>query len=317
MHYTKPSLVFVVLVALLLFPVAGHMQDADTVAELAAEMQASDPPFSYTTDVIELDYNGATIVGTLVVPEGDEPFPAILMLQPFSVPRTGAPIVGVEGELAAERIQRIFAEQGYASFAIDFLGLGDSDGDFADVTMTDQIAQTVFALDYLEGLDAVDAERISLFGWSHGGMVAVSVAGQDDRVNGLFLVAAPSNPYVTYAALLGAENIIAGLNNDTGEPIVIDDWAHLNPPFFEELFLIDPVADMRSYTGSLFVVSGLQDDLVFPQPQAGQVFLDYHEGEEMLLVLDTDHAMGVFTEGPDTMDNMIYQGLAWLMTTVE
>ena len=49
-----------------------------------------------------------------------------------------------------------------------------------------------------------------------------------------------------------------------------------------------------------------------PQPQAGQVFLDYHEGDEQLVVLDGDHVFDVLSERPEIIDEALTWSLAWL-----
>ena len=86
----------------------------------------------------------------------------------------------------------------------------------------------------------------------------------------------------------------------------------LRGPFFEDVFLVDPVAEIASYGGPMMVIVGERDTTVTPQPQAGQVFLNYHVGAEELVVLDGDHVFDVLSERPEIIDEALTWSLAWL-----
>lgn len=67
-------------------------------------------------------------------------------------------------------------ERGYDAVRFDFRGCGESDGDFAEATLSARIAD-------LEAVLAdVDPDACVLFGSSFGGRVALEVAAKDDRV---------------------------------------------------------------------------------------------------------------------------------------
>jgi len=53
--------------------------------------------------------------------------------------------------------------------------------------------------------------------------------------------------------------------------------------------------------------------LVAPQPQQAQKFLDAHNGEEKLVVLDADHTFDNFV-GPEKIDQAINETINWLNT---
>ena len=56
--------------------------------------------------------------------------------------------------------------------------------------------------------------------------------------------------------------------------------------FFDELFLIDPVAEIVSYDGPLLVVSGSKDDLPFLNRKS-QISSMYHKGVDRLFQQDS------------------------------
>lgn len=85
--------------------------------------------------------------------------------------------------------------------------------------------------------------------------------------------------------------------------------------FFDELFTVDPVAEVARYDGPLMVVSGLTDAIVFPQPQSGRIFIDYHEGPERLFLQNSGHIYDLF-EGKDHLEEVIDESIQWLLETL-
>ena len=64
------------------------------------------------------------------------------------------------------------------------------------------------------------------------------------------------------------------------------------------------------------VIVGSRDTTVYPQPQAGEIFLNYHDGDEALVVLDGDHIFDVLATGPEVLDEAIFNSLAWFNATL-
>jgi uncharacterized protein len=64
-------------------------------------------------------------------------------------------------------------QAGIVALRIDFRGRGDSEGDSVEMTPHKDIADARKALDCLEALSQVDAERLGVLGLSWGGAIAV------------------------------------------------------------------------------------------------------------------------------------------------
>lgn len=291
----------------------------DDLATMAEALMTSEATFTYTESVVTFENLGQEIVGTLAMPDTDESVALVLLFHGFKGERDELPIVNTE-EAMYSRTARIFAERGIATLRIDFRGSGESEGEWADTTFTGQINDAVAALDFAGTLEGVDAERIGIIGLSQGGLVGASAAGQDARVKSLVLWSAANNPALNFSNLLPMETMMEGLalEGDAVLPVTLP-WGEeteMRRGFFEELFLVDPVANITTYTNPLLVVVGLRDTTVSPQPWAGQVFLNYHEGEESLVVLDGDHIFDVLATGPDVLDQAIFNSLAWFMETL-
>lgn len=308
-------------ICMLLLLSGGHVLLAqDAVADAMAQYRAATPQYQVVESVVQLENEGQTIVGTLALPDGAEgPLPVVLIFHGFTGQRQELPIVNTE-ESMYSRTARILAEQGYASLRIDFRGSGESDGAWEDTTFSSQISDALVALDYVSGLENIDPERIALLGLSQGGLVSASVAGRDSRVKSVILWSAVATPAYTYSGLLTAEVVQAGLQAGDEAVAFTLPWgaeSSLKRPFFEDLFKVDPVAEITQYTGPLMSVVGLNDTIVTPQPMAGQLFLIYHPGDnERLVELDADHVFDILGEGPDNLDDAIAWALAWLSTTL-
>ena len=299
--------------ALMAAPVMAH----DELAEAAAAAADSMAEYSVSESDISFSNEGQTIIGTLAMPDGDGPFPAVLLLHGFTGMRHELPVIGTEDTMFS-RAARWLGERGLATLRIDFRGSGDSDGAWEDTTFNGQISDAMAALDYLEMLEGVDSGSISIIGLSQGGLVGAGTAGRDARVSNLVLWSAVSNPVMSYGILLGYDTLLSGASAGDEALTITLPWGaetSLKGPFFEDIFLVDPVAEIASYGGPLLAITGSRDDTVTPQPQAGQVFLDYHEGEEALVVLDGDHVFDVLVgDVTAVIDEALAYSLAWLQS---
>ncbi len=256
---------------------------------------------------VEFKVDGQKVVGTLALPDGVATPPVVLLLHGFTGSRDELEIPAVK-EGIFRRAARMWAAQGLASLRIDFRGNGDSEGTFADMTLDGQVKDALAALDLLAADSEVDRDRIALVGWSMGGAVGAIVAGRTGhKLTSVSLWAPGTNMPATIALLLGPDVLRQGLASG-GKPVTAKlPWGaevSLKTAFFQSLYAIDPVAELARYKGPLLVAVGTKDDVVFPQPAAGQVLLDYHDGPEELWVRPMDHAFNAF-EGTTTVDELI------------
>jgi uncharacterized protein len=136
-----------------------------------------------TTDV--------TLAGTLTLPEGDGPFPALVLL-------TGSGPQDRDETLFGHRPFLVIADHltraGYAVLRLDDRGVGESEGDFLTVTYEDFVGDAVAAVAFLADHPTVDASRVGLLGHSEGGFIAPVAAARDDRIAFLVTLAGPSVP---------------------------------------------------------------------------------------------------------------------------
>lgn len=266
---------------------------------VAAALLALASPAVAGEETVTFQVDGMSVVGTLTLPEGVANPPAILLLHGFTGSRDELEIPAVKEGIFA-RAARIWADEGIASLRIDYRFNGDSDGEFADSTLQAHVADGLAALDWLAAEGHVDPGQLAVVGWSMGGAVGAAVAARTEQdVDALALWAPGVNMAAAITLLLGAEQVKAGLASGAEGITATLPWGAevaLRQPFFDSLFEVDPVAEITAYDGPLFVAVGTNDDVVFPQPQSGQILLDYHEGEEELFVRPMDHVFNAFAD---------------------
>jgi pimeloyl-ACP methyl ester carboxylesterase len=116
-------------------------------------------------------WEGLTLAGTLHLPPGPPPHPAILMLQ---------------GSGAADRdsgdffppIRAAFLARGIAVLSFDKPGCGESSGDWRDYALEGRTAQALTLLDWLRVHPALDPARIGVWGHSQGGWLVQQLAAR-------------------------------------------------------------------------------------------------------------------------------------------
>jgi uncharacterized protein len=133
------------------------------------------PPFPYRSEEVRFR-NGAAgieLAGTLTLPPGAGPFPAVALVTGSGPQDRDETLLGHKPFLViADHLTRA----GIAVLRYDDRGVGESGGDFAAGTTVDFAGDAAAAIAYLQTHGAVDARRIGLIGHSEGGLIAPLVA---------------------------------------------------------------------------------------------------------------------------------------------
>lgn len=247
-------------------------------------------PAAETT--VTIDRDGVPMEGTLNLPNGVENPPVVLMLHGFTGSRDEFPVADSQVGLFAHAAAKL-AEAGIATLRIDFVGSGASGGVWEDTTFSGQIADAVAAFDWLQAQVGVDGARVGVLGYSQGGLVGSHVAGLRPEAGAVVLWAPVTAPRDTYSGLMGRDLVDRALTAPADERITAPlSWGGettLKAGFFHELVTTSPVAALSRYPGPVAVIVGSKETIVTPQPAAGEVLLDYHDGPEKLVEVESDH----------------------------
>jgi dienelactone hydrolase len=331
MRLQKTTIILTILVMVLALGTPSGLQgkghnSEPGVEEIYQSIRNAAPLYEWDESIVTFENKGMTLVCSLTIPRAHMLCPIVISLNGFGGDRNDVVIPGTD-EPFFQRFSRIMAEQGIASLRVDFRGSGDSEGEFQMTTFSTQISDALAAVDYIcSNLRyQVDTKSIGIMGFSQGGLVGSTTAAKENRVDSLVLWSPATFPPHEYEGLITKEGIQAGLTLSdggwdyfplslNGQPLGLS--IPLGKGFFEDLFNIDPAAEIRKFKSPLMVIVGKNDPIVWPQPAKGQLYMKYHQGEEKLVVLDADHAFNHWA-GPEEPDTAFYWSTAWFIKTLK
>lgn len=119
------------------------------------------------------------LFGIIHLPEKASPQEAFVFCHPFA-----------EEKLWTHRVYVSFARElanaGYAVLRLDYMGHGDSDGDFSESTIQSMLTDIEYGIKYIKSELGGDT-TINLFGLRFGATLAALVAEKNDEINHLIL----------------------------------------------------------------------------------------------------------------------------------
>ncbi|WP_184722548.1 alpha/beta fold hydrolase [Caulobacter sp.] len=152
--------------------------------------QTPKPPFPYRAQDVTYanPASGLGLAGTLTLPPGQGPFPAVLLITGSGAQDRDETIFGHKPFLLlADALTR----RGVAVLRVDDRGMGGSAPPAADATLDDQLSDVAASLAWLRGRPEIDKARVGLLGHSEGGTLAIRAAAADPKVAFVTLLAAP------------------------------------------------------------------------------------------------------------------------------
>lgn len=167
---------------------------------MAGRPQDPAPPFPYSEALVSFANaaDGTRLEGTLTLPAGEGPIPAVLLL-------SGAGAQDRDYTALGHRFYLVLADHltrhGIAVLRVDDRGAGGSGGDNSRMALADAVGDVRAGLTWLADHARIDATRVGLIAHSEGGRVAPAVADESDLVAFLVLLAPPA---------VGAEALVAG-----------------------------------------------------------------------------------------------------------
>jgi uncharacterized protein len=166
-------------------------------AKDAAQLERRRPqtpvkPYPYRDEDVSYLNKSAivTLAGTLTIPPGKGPFPAVLLIA-GSGRNDRDETLPMFGHSPFLVLSDYLTRKGIAVLRADKRGVGKSGGDYATATTSDFASDVKAGVAYLEARPEVDHHRIGLIGHSEGGVIAPMVAATDPSIALIVMMAGP------------------------------------------------------------------------------------------------------------------------------
>ena len=169
--------------------------------------QTPKKPFPYHDEEVTYENRkaGIKLAGTLTIPQGKGPFPAVILL-------TGSGPENRDEEIFHHLPFLVLADyltrHGIAVLRADDRGVGGSTGDkdFTKVTSGDSADDTLAGIEFLKGRKEIDKKRIGLVGHSEGGTIGPIAIIRSSDVAFLVMLAGPGQ---NFADIVIFQNLLA------------------------------------------------------------------------------------------------------------
>lgn len=140
-------------------------------------------PTPYATEQVTFTNGEVTLAGTLSLPDGPGPYPAVVLVS-GSGPQDRDEHLG--GGIAIRPFALLadaLTQAGIAVLRYDDRGVGDSTGDFASSAIPDFAGDAEAAITFLTTRDDIDQDHIGLIGHSEGGAIAAILGARNDDLD--------------------------------------------------------------------------------------------------------------------------------------
>ena len=240
-----------------------------------------------TFDNVTADGETITLAGTLTLPPGDGPHPAVILISgsgPSDRDESLEPIASIR---PFRLISDYLTREGIAVLRYDDRGVAESTGDHFSAHSGDLATDTEAAVRYLLGRDDINPEQIGLLGHSEGGLIATIVAARNDDVAFMISMAGSAvrgaeilirqNERIMLASGMDEGEVAAEMENVTlfYELMLAEEWDAMYevleemglsdmPPMHEDVWFnffirYDPTPDLEQITIPVLALFGELD----------------------------------------------------------
>ena len=261
-----------------------------------AEETETDAEATYISETVSIEDNGRIVPAVVTLPVGEGPFPAVVLNHGHGGNKDEG--TGFGG------IAEALAEAGIASIRMDFPGCGDSTEPFTENTLSNMIADSNAAKDYLVANYPVDADKLGILGYSMGGRIALEIiTAEDNPYQATLILSGLSTPGDEAIANILPEGMTVedaiAVAEEKGSYDYTTQYGQnlsLSAQWFTDM-LVDPLANIDNYTGPMLVIHGDKDDVV--TDATNKLTVSSYPAAEELIVPDADHGYGFYSDQPD------------------
>lgn len=240
---------------------------------------------------ISIAMDGYEVPATICIPDGDGPFPAVVMLHGTGSNRREA------GNGYVYASHTLASKYRIASIQIDFPG---SDLSEADSTLYDYdlaVEDAVAAAEYISKCENIKSDSIGIMGWSQGGTIALLTCGRHPELFKSAVTWAGA-PDLMEVGLFSEEDFKEAMEK---EYFIMDftyrDSVKTSLQWCEDVMGTDVLAEFsEGYRGPVLAIAGTEDTTVDPKQSSDIVAASSNEKSRTCFIEGMDHTLNVFTE---------------------
>ncbi|MGI6595117.1 MAG: alpha/beta hydrolase [Elusimicrobia bacterium] len=204
--------------------------------------------------------------GVLHIPDkGKQPYPIVVMFHGFTGHKA-------ESHFLFTKTARVLSSKGIGVLRFDFMGSGDSEGKFENMTLHTQIQNGKHAIEFIKADKRFDKERIGVIGLSMGAIIATFTA-TEYKTRALILWSPLAYPELTEQKILTADLKKTLLKNGKVYPPGLGHF--LSKKFFDSVHKIKPIETAELYKGNVLLFH-TTDDATLPIDHAYSYFKAFH-----------------------------------------
>jgi len=242
---------------------------------------------------------GQKIVGILHKPDSINS-PAIIMCHGFSGNKNE------EHDMFVHAAKK-FCESDFTVLRFDFRGLGESEGDFVDMTISEEVSDLKKAIDFIS---EQGYNNIGVLGLSLG--ASVSVLGWNKKIKTLVLWS-PANP--------NEKTFIKAFGKETFKEIEEKGFSDLKfnkngwrtqtsfkvgRKFLEDVKKTNIINSIKSVKCSILVIQGTEDEVLDPK-DSEEIYIKANKPKEIKLIENANHTF----DNPEHENKVIQLSLNW------
>lgn len=254
-----------------------------------------------------IDWNKEKIAVTIDYPENiqvNKKYPVVIICHGFIGSKVGVDRLFVKTAQGLTEDNNIVVR-------FDYVGCGESSGDYGKTGLHDLIAQTKKMIDFTYQLKQVEQDDITLLGHSLGGATAVLTASKDHRIKNMIIWSAVANPYKDIKQIVGREKVRTLKKNDTIQYL----GYQFSKRFFDSLSDYEPLQSASQFPGDVLIIHGTGDNEI-PVNYATEyerAFRNRHEGKNMKFeIIEANHTYS----DVDHFSELISISRQWLQNNI-
>jgi pimeloyl-ACP methyl ester carboxylesterase len=168
------------------------LRKTDKISQLPRP-QLPKPPFPYRAEDVSYENEAGRVklAGTLTLPPGKGPFPAVILITGSGAQDRDESILGHKPFLV---LADYLTRRGVAVLRVDDRGVGGSTGSIKTSTSEDFAGDVLAGIQFLKGRKEIDTTKVGLIGHSEGGIIAPITAARSKDVAFIVLMAGTGLP---------------------------------------------------------------------------------------------------------------------------